>query len=261
MPSSAAARSTSARGSSPRTKRLHTPALSPKTAGGMGTSRPDPSAVRWSAATAPRWITQESPWRAASTMSLEDRPLASATKPIPQASRSRSGWVWRTDIGLGHLVHEASLVVAVAADSDRERFLAEGVERRCPCPGAETVQVSASRPPHVISGDGDRALHALPLVELAMELGAPARRDGDLDILAPVRRELFVDLERVRGERVLGAALVLQLERDLGAGRRLQERRAEVEVVELHLDLVAVLGGLGAVVVRRARERNGRGFV
>ncbi len=88
-PSAAAAASTAARGSSPRTNSTATPAPSPNRAGGIGTSRPEPSAVRASAATAPRCLTHARPRRAAATMARDGRPWASATKPMPQASSSR----------------------------------------------------------------------------------------------------------------------------------------------------------------------------
>ena len=54
-----------------------------------GSSTPAPSPVTPSAAQAPRWATAASPASARSTSSRDARPFASATRPMPQASRSR----------------------------------------------------------------------------------------------------------------------------------------------------------------------------
>ena len=56
-----------------------------------GSSKPAPSPLTPSAAQAPRWATAASPARARSRSSREARPCASATRPMPQASRSRVG--------------------------------------------------------------------------------------------------------------------------------------------------------------------------
>ena len=57
----------------------------------IGTSSPAPSPVLASDATAPRWRTLQSALMAVSTIARLDRPSASATKPMPQASRSIRG--------------------------------------------------------------------------------------------------------------------------------------------------------------------------
>src|SRR2546430_2227569 len=78
MPSVRAASSRAVRGSSPLTKRAATPwGLSPgpvpKMDRGMGRSSPEPSAVRASAARAPRWVTQARPGTAGSAVALVRR--------------------------------------------------------------------------------------------------------------------------------------------------------------------------------------------
>src|SRR5207248_2700341 len=57
----------------------------------IGTSSPAPSPVFASEATAPRWRTLQSAPMAVSTIPRLARPSASATKPMPQASRSERG--------------------------------------------------------------------------------------------------------------------------------------------------------------------------
>ena len=56
---------------------------------GIGSRTPAPSPVRRSAATAPRWRRAPSPSSTPSRIVREACPVASARKPIPQASRSR----------------------------------------------------------------------------------------------------------------------------------------------------------------------------
>src|SRR5437588_7179131 len=123
MPSSLAACSTFWRGSSPRTKSTASPWPSPKTAAGMGRRTPEPSAVRASAATAPRCFTQANPLSAASTIARVERPWASATKPMPQESssgRMLSGYLRAEEQGVF-----AAVTVRGASSSK---------ERHCPRP-------------------------------------------------------------------------------------------------------------------------------
>ncbi len=109
------------------------------------------------------------------------------------------------------------------------------------------------------SGDGvagleeERALHALALVEVAVELRRAGLGEHDLHVHVLTRLERLVDVERGTRERVGVLALVLQVEGERLAGRALDEGGAEVEVVELDLDLVAGRR-LGALVVGRARQ-------
>ena len=58
---------------------------------GMGSRIPAPSPEMPSAATADRWRTQASPTRAESSRARLARPSTSATRPMPQASRSKPG--------------------------------------------------------------------------------------------------------------------------------------------------------------------------
>ena len=87
IPSARQASSIAPRAASSRRKTIAMPGLP----SGSGSSTPAPSPVLRSAAVAPRWRTLRSPSSRASTISREARPEESATKPIPQASRSRVG--------------------------------------------------------------------------------------------------------------------------------------------------------------------------
>ena len=75
-----------------RRKHIAMPAPgSPVSAGASGSSTPAPSPVTPSAAHAPRWDTAPSPARQRSSSSRDARPRTSATRPMPQASRSSAG--------------------------------------------------------------------------------------------------------------------------------------------------------------------------
>ena len=97
--SSIASRADSSRRKTIATPRLEASPAEPATPGpnhlglpaGSGSSTPAPSPVFPSAAVAPRCRTLCSPSSRQSTISREARPWASATKPIPQASRSTNG--------------------------------------------------------------------------------------------------------------------------------------------------------------------------
>ena len=89
-PSARQASSTTPRSHGSRRKHIAIPAPSiPVSVRWSGRSTPAPSPVTPSAAQAPRCATAASPASARSTSSRDERPRASATRPMPQASRSR----------------------------------------------------------------------------------------------------------------------------------------------------------------------------
>jgi hypothetical protein len=90
-PSATHASSTRPRAASSRRNTIASPHHGPGTRlGASGNRTPAPSPVSPSAATAPRWPTRRSPSSAASRIAREARPRTSATKPMPQESRSSS---------------------------------------------------------------------------------------------------------------------------------------------------------------------------
>ena len=90
MPSAVQAASIASRAEFSRRKTIARPHQAAGTsARGIGSRTPAPSPVRRSAATAPRWRRAPSPSSTPSRIVREACPVASARKPIPQASRSR----------------------------------------------------------------------------------------------------------------------------------------------------------------------------
>src|SRR3954454_8875727 len=99
------------------------------------------------------------------------------------------------------------------------------------------------------SAHAEGALHPGVDVELAVEGEGARGRQRHLDRVLLPRIHLRVDLGRVDGEGVVLLPLVAEIDLDLRPGRSGHERRSEVEVVELHLELAAVGDGLCAMVV------------
>src|SRR5437870_9772068 len=94
--------------------------------------------------------------------------------------------------------------------------------------GAGTTARTASEPTSAaLRPEEERSLHAGRSVEAAVVVDRAATRELDLHRLRRPRLQLFVDVETVDRERVGGLALVVELDGDRGAGRRLHERGLE----------------------------------
>src|SRR5580765_4744912 len=95
-------------------------------------------------------------------------------------------------------------------------------------------------------------------MERAHELELAALRERHLGLGLVAGLDLLVDALRRDRERVRRLALVLQLELDLLAGLALEDRRVEVVVVELDLDLAGLAGDVLRPVAVDLRPVDGR---